>query len=324
MATYNPVLMLVFNRPDTTLKVFEAIRAAKPPELYIASDGARKTKAGEIQAVDEVRKICSQVDWPCIVKTRYLEENQGCRVAVSGALDWFFEQVEQGIVIEDDVLPTPAFFEFCDEMLEKYKDDPKVFSVVGNNLVEPWYQAEHSYFFSRVFFVWGWASWRRAWKFYDVNMNTWPNTVKELNKSPIMPVNKIDRIYWNLVFDLTYTRQIGTCWGHQWTYAHWANNALAVTPATNLITNLGFGVGATHTSGGMPTYMKRLKTTDVFQSGDIRPEIKDDEHYYDAMSRIVLGIAPITLFRLWLRRFPALFSKLKKLSNLYREWRASA
>ena len=317
MTTQNAVLMLVFNRPDVTEQVFQAVRNARPPRLYVAADGPRPGQPQEEETTARVREVFKHVDWPCEVHTRFLTENLGCRNAVSSAIDWFFSKEEQGIVLEDDVLPSPAFFSYCDTMLERYKHDERVFSVVGNNLVEPWYQHPESYFFSKVFFVWGWASWRRAWQHYDVNMSAWPNTRLQVNALPYTPNQKLHHAYWDLVFDLAFKNQIST-WDHQWTFAHWENNAVCVTPANNLVRNIGFGADATHTSGSDPVYVKRLQVAQQFAPGGSSPPVVDNRTYYEHMSKIVLGISVITWVRLYLRRFPAVFAQLKKISNRLR------
>lgn len=323
MTTQNAVLMLVFNRPDVTEQVFQAVRSARPPRLYIAADGPRPGRLQDQETTAQVREVIKQVDWPCEVHTRFLTVNLGCRDAVSSAIDWFFSKEEQGIVLEDDVLPSPAFFIYCDTMLERYKHDQRVFSVVGNNLVEPWYQHPQSHFFSNVFFVWGWASWRRAWKHYDVNIAQWPKTKLQVGQPPYRPTQKLHRAYWNLVFDLTYKQQIATCWDHQWTYTHWVQDALCVTPSRNLVQNIGFGTEATHTSVTEPAYIQQLSVATQFQMDEAAPRIVNNSDYYQAMSRVVLGISVPTLIRLSLRKFPALFSVLKNLSNKVRAMQRS-
>jgi len=317
MTTQNAVLMLVFNRPDVTEQVFQAVRNARPPRLYVAADGPRPGRSQDEETTAKVREVFKQIDWPCEVHTRFLTENLGCRNAVSSAIDWFFSKEEQGIVLEDDVLPSPAFFSYCDTMLERYKHDERVFSVVGNNLVEPWYQHPESYFFSKVFFVWGWASWRRAWQQYDVNMSSWPATKTGQSLLKCMPRKGLHAAYWKLVFDLAHKNQIST-WDHQWTYAHWENQALCVTPAHNLVRNIGFGIDATHTSGGDPEYIKRLQVASQINTGLEPAAVTDNVQYYEHMSKRVLGISVLTWIRLSLRRFPKFFGQLKKISNKLR------
>ena len=154
-----PVLFLIFNRPDTTEKVFDAIRAAKPLRLYVASDGPRANQSGEDQIVNKVREISTSVDWSCEVKTLFQKENLGCKKAVSKGITWFFEQEKQGIILEDDCLPHPDFFVFCENLLEHYADNKHVWAITGDNFQNGQKRGEGSYYFSRYNHVWGWASW---------------------------------------------------------------------------------------------------------------------------------------------------------------------
>ena len=166
------VLFLVFNRPDTTAQVFEAIRQAKPPRLYVAADGPREGREGEVERVDKVREISMAVDWPCEVKTLFREKNLGCKYAVSSAITWFFEQEEQGIILEDDCLPSQSFFWFCEELLNEYMYDQRIWQICGfSPLVN---KIKESYYLSKYSPIWGWASWRRAWSAYDAEISSWP------------------------------------------------------------------------------------------------------------------------------------------------------
>ena len=165
------VLFLVFNRLDTTRRVFEAIRKAQPPRLYIAADGARVGKHGEAEKVQAVRDYTMKnIDWKCEVKTLFRDQNLGCKYAVSGGISWFFEQEEQGIILEDDCLPSQSFFWFCEELLERYADDEQIFIITGYNKQQRWHPEIYDYFFSNFGGIWGWASWRRAWAHFDGDM----------------------------------------------------------------------------------------------------------------------------------------------------------
>lgn len=168
-----PVLFLIFNRPDTTRKVFAEIRRAKPARLYIAADGPRKERTTDIALCEQTRDIINEIDWPCQSYTLYRKENLGCKLAVSSAINWFFEREESGIILEDDCLPHPTFFKFCEIMLERYKDDTRVMHIGGSNFQEGMIRGDGDYYYSKWTPVWGWASWRRAWKNYDVNMVKW-------------------------------------------------------------------------------------------------------------------------------------------------------
>lgn len=240
------VLFLVFNRPDTTAQVFEAIRQAKPPRLYVAADGPRANREGEAERVTRVREIATTVDWPCEVKTLFREENLGCKYAVSEGITWFFEHEEQGIILEDDCLPHPDFFCFCEILLDRYAEDERVSVITGNNFQDGQKRGEGAYYFSRHNHVWGWASWRRAWRKADMKIKFWPEMKLSLAWLAAMP-DKVERKYWENIFDQVYRAEIGT-WDYPWTASVWYHGGLTATPNVNLVSNIGFGPDSTHTA----------------------------------------------------------------------------
>lgn len=242
----NAVLFLVFNRPETTLAVFEAIRSARPPRLYIASDGPRPSKANEAEIVLGLRnELISRVDWPCETFTLFRDHNLGCRKAVSGAISWFFDQEEQGIVLEDDCLPSPSFFPFCDELLHKHASDPQIAGITGDFRKLSDRHGRDQY--GRVGYplIWGWASWRRTWKLYDVGLKDWsgdPMSIPALAEKP-----KATREYLCDVFNAVKSGIIDT-WDFQFNYMCLKHGTDFLHPYVNMITNIGFATGATHTS----------------------------------------------------------------------------
>jgi hypothetical protein len=243
-----PVLFLVFNRPDCTARVFQAIRNLKPMRLYIAADGSRKDKLGENDKVNQVRNIATQVDWDCEVFTLFQENNLGCKMGVSTGITWFFNNEEKGIILEDDCLPHPDFFRFCEKMLEAYHDNHKIWAITGDNFQNRIKRGEASYYFSKYMHVWGWASWRRAWSKYDVNIEFWPSLKKRNLWSEIMD-NPEERFYWEKILTKVHHGLIDT-WDYQWNATIWNNHGLVVTPNSNLVKNIGFGIEATHTKSG--------------------------------------------------------------------------
>ena len=249
---HSAVLFLIFNRPDTTKKVFDVIGTARPPRLYVAADGPRTDRICEPDLCQQARSIATNVDWPCEVKTLFREENLGCRRAVSGALDWFFENEEEGIVLEDDCVPHPTWFRFAEELLEKYRHDERIMCISAAHFPGQGHMMEFSYFFSRYNLCWGWASWRRSWAYYDHNMVLWP----ELRSSEwLLDVGMGSRCfkdYWTQIFDRAYKNEIDT-WDYQWTFSCWAQNGLSILPSCNLVRNIGFGEEATHTKGANPS-----------------------------------------------------------------------
>jgi hypothetical protein len=245
MDKYNtPVLFLIFNRPDTTQRVFQKIREAQPPKLYVAADGPRDSRVGERERCNEVRRIATDIDWNCDVKTLFRDNNLGCRVAVSEAIDWFFDNEEMGIILEDDCLPDKTFFRYCEELLFKYRDEDSVMTISGNNF-QPCRRTERSYYFSRYMHCWGWAGWKKGWKHYDREMKSWP-ILKNQNFIEGLFRSKKARRYWNNIFDQVYEGNIDS-WAYIWQYSIWVNNGLNILPETNLVTNIGFGTDGTHT-----------------------------------------------------------------------------
>ncbi len=241
-----PILFIIFNRPDTTIRVFNEIKKIRPAKLYVVADGARENKIGEKNKCEETRKIIEQIDWECEVYKNYSDINLGCKKRVSSGITWFFEKEERGIILEDDCLPNNSFFKFCEEMLDKYQHDERIGMVSGNNFQFGKIKNEYSYYFSRYSHIWGWASWRRAWNKYDVNISSWPKHKEEKKLNSILD-NKKDAYYWTSIFDDVYNNKIDT-WDYQWTYTFFINNFLDILPSNNLISNIGFGqTESTHT-----------------------------------------------------------------------------
>lgn len=242
-----PILFLIFNRLDTTEQVFAEIRKQQPQKLYVAADGPRAHKEGEAERCQETRDfVMNHIDWDCEVHTLFRDENLGCRRAVSSAISWFFEQEEMGIVLEDDCLPDPSFFNYTSELLEKYQDDERVMMISGDNFLRGTKVNEASYYFARIPHIWGWASWRRAWQHYDVDMASFDkfktlNVIKDLFSDPV------EQAYWMTNFTKVGEQGMDT-WDYQWVYTILSQNGLCATPAVNLISNIGFVAGATHTT----------------------------------------------------------------------------
>lgn len=240
-----PILFLIFNRPDTTKQVFEKIRAIQPTQLFIAADGPRVDKLGESELCQQTREwVLHQIDWDCNVTTRFQEQNLGCGKHVSGAITWFFEQVEEGIILEDDCVPDMSFFPYCAELLERYRDNEQVY-VIGGNVFQNAIQVSTSYYFSAYAHIWGWASWRRAWKTYQFSLETVSDTFFEsCIQSYFSKSYEID--YWKSIFSIMKHSPIDT-WDYQWLFTSWFNNGINIVPQKNLVTNIGFREDATHT-----------------------------------------------------------------------------
>ncbi len=237
-----PVLLLIFNRPEKTAQVFAEIRKAQVPVLYIAADGPRPEVSGEVDLCERTRtEVLDNIDWPCEMKTLFRTENLGCRSAVSSAIDWFFSEVAEGIILEDDCLPHPDFFRFCSEMLDFYRDNPAIMHIGGSNFQMGCKRGTGSYYFSRYAHIWGWATWRRAWELYDVKMDRYPGFVKRNAIASIFPGEKEQKRWLELLKQVYTENKHFNTWDFQWNFALWANYGLAIIPNRNLVTNIGEG-----------------------------------------------------------------------------------
>lgn len=267
----SPVLFMIFKRPETTKRVFERIREVQPPRLYIAADGPRKDRKDEVDKCISTRKIVENIDWPCEVFRLYREENLGCGKGVSSAISWFFEHEEQGIIIEDDILPHVDFFNYCDEMLERYKDDEEIQLIAGTNYFYGGYPANVSYYLSCFMSIWGWASWRRVWETYefDVNKLDASRIRKQLYK---MLPQKCARFYMNIFHEMAEFK-VDT-WDFQLFLNQQYYGRHSISPFVNMVENIGFGVeGATHTNSA------DLNVT-AHKSNSPFPIIHPDTHFY--------------------------------------------
>ncbi|MCW1970907.1 MAG: glycosyltransferase family 2 protein [Anaerolineae bacterium] len=238
------IAFIIFNRPAQTARVFEAIRAAQPRQLFIIADGPRPHKAGEAERCAATRAITNQIDWACEIHRNYSDVNLGCRQRVSSGISWVFEQVEDAIILEDDCLPHPTFFPFCKALLDRYRHDQRVTSISGNNFQFGNQRTAYSYYFSRYTHIWGWATWRRAWSGFDPQLAYWPRVqtsgvIKNLFAEPELAD------FWAARFQSILTGR--DTWDYQWQLHTWLQGGLNVLPNVNLVTNIGFGADATHT-----------------------------------------------------------------------------
>lgn len=241
----SPVLFIVFNRPDHTSMVLEAIRKASPSKLYVSCDGPRRNNHSDFHLVDKVRSLFDSLDWDCKLYTNFSHTNKGCKLAVSDAINWFFDNEDEGIILEDDCLPNPSFFSFCDNLLEFYRSDDRVAMISGNNFQRGMLRGSYSYYFSRIPHIWGWATWKRSWSYYQLSISFWPSWKTSDCWIKTFP-NNSERRYWQSIFDAVYDGRIDT-WDYSWVASMLYNDLLSVMPNSNLVQNIGFDASATHT-----------------------------------------------------------------------------
>jgi len=247
----HPVVFFIFNRPDLTQLVFDVIRRAAPTTLYVIADGPRHEADAPLCA--EARTVVEQVDWPCTVQTLFREQNLGCGRSVSSGIDYVFEREEAAIFLEDDTLPSDTFFSFCDELLDRYRNNPKIVHIGAVCYWASSISTRESYYFSRYPHIWGWATWKRAWVHYDFNLTGYESEkTKVLLRANCHSRN--EQKYWNRFFLLVKSQTLHA-WSYQWIYACWKQNGLAITPTVCLVKNLGFRADATHTLTAHPLEM---------------------------------------------------------------------
>ena len=240
-----PVLLVVFNRPETTKMVFEAIADVRPDRLYIASDGPRHDNADDAIRIERVRKIFDNIDWECDIKCLFRSENYGCGPGVKNAIDWFFENESEGIILEDDTVPDSSFFLFCRELLSKYRHDDRIGMISGTNHINYKSTENPSYIFSKNKSCWGWATWRRSWETMDFQMS-WRSSEYSNSIIKNMGVSPWYIRHWTRALQLIDSGKV-SAWDWQWYFSKAAQNQLTIFPSVNLISNIGFGIDATHT-----------------------------------------------------------------------------
>lgn len=244
-----PILLIAWRRPHTLRQVINAIRPFTPTRLFIACDGSSPENPSDAVKVLATRQVIDlEIDWPCQIERLYSDVNLGCSVGPIRAIDWFFGKVEEGIILEDDCVPHHDFFSYCSSLLERYRHDTRVWCISGNNFQNGQWRGDGSYYFSRYNHCWGWASWRRCWHHYDAYLSRWPALNASKALSSIFE-DALEQEYWEVIWQRTYEKlQPITWWDYQWFFACISNGGLTALPNRNLVSNVGFGKDATHTT----------------------------------------------------------------------------
>jgi hypothetical protein len=301
MKIQTSIVIFIYKRSKNLVNIIEGIRKAKPNEIYIVADGPKGL--GEEKAVIETRELLeSLINWPCEIKKNYSDRNLGLKERFRTGIDWVFSQEEKAIFIEDDCLPDPTFFKFCDDLLEKYKDDQRIFSISGNNFLFGQGKSRESYYFSKYPHIWGWAIWKRSWDQYDSEISDWQarrqtNWLREVTGSFI--ISK----FWKYIFDRLSVGKINT-WDYQWSYAHFSHNGLAIAPSCNLIQNIGFDAVATNTKtkssvANLSTSKLTFPLTHPPIVGESLSVSKRIEHSFYANPIEILGLVRHYVFWIW-------------------------
>lgn len=301
-----PVLFITYCRPDTTIEVFQQIKLLKPNKLYIAQNIPKKDKIREIEKWNQVRDIIESVNWDCEVHRLYRQEHLDVKTSISTAINWFFEHEEMGIILEDDCVPHQSFFWFCKELLERYQNDKRIMMISGTNYLFNNVEMTESYYFSRYYPIWGWATWKRAWLLYDITMSEWPR-IKSINYlSSIYCHTNIANFLQNGL-DKAYNNLINT-WDYQWVYSCIINHGLAICPKYNLISNIG--ITGTHTKKGnvagkfhfMP--VQSIESSTMVHPKNVMPNTNLDNQCFNEITTVDIFSRG---FSIWLGFIQALY-----------------
>ncbi|WP_103667507.1 hemolytic protein HlpA-like protein [Pseudanabaena sp. BC1403] len=318
MANLNtPVVFIIFNRPDLSQIVFESIRLAQPKQLFVIADGARFPE--EFEKCKQTREIIKQVDWDCQVLTNYSDINLGCRQRVSSGINWVFEHVEEAIILEDDCLPHPSFFRYCQELLEHYREDERIWCISGDNFQDGQWRGNGSYYFSNYNHCWGWASWRRAWQHYDHDLSNW-QTVRDSHYLRSILDSELEIKYWCDIFDKLDKFGQPNSWAYPWTFTCWQNSGLTILPNVNLVSNIGFRSDGTHITGD--SKLANLPVKDIGKiyhpSFLVRDRTADEytfDHVFGGITMKELALKNNTFKGKLINKLRALKSNLKSLKK---------
>jgi hypothetical protein len=275
------VLFIIYNRPDLTAKVFNSIRAAQPEKLFIVADGPKAEKASDALNCRLARLATENIDWPCEVKRLYKSSNSGCKNGVISGINWFFEHVEEGIILEDDCVPSQSFFDFCQYHLIVQKNNPEVGCITGSNFFAS--ESNYNYSLNSNTNIWGWATWSHVWKMYHPD----PYSTSTFNLQCIKG-DLSDKIYWLRKFIEVHHNKIDT-WDYQFQYLLWNNELKTVYPAKNLVQNIGFDERATHTK----TFCVSVQKPQEMQ---YTPPLRADKHSETMLEKQILKLTQRNIF----------------------------
>lgn len=249
-----PVVLLAFNRPDATAQVMARLRTVRPRRLLVSVDGPRESVGTDHENVERVRRLVTDIDWACDVNTRFVDRNLGCREGVPAGLDWAFGLVDRAIVLEDDCLPDPSLFPFCEQLLDRYADEPRIMGIGGHRWEGPDLSDGDSYYVSRYTSSWGWATWADRWRHFDLELPDWPM----LRDTPWLDhrvAGPVAVAHWTRTFDAMAAGM--DTWDYAWQFACWRADGLFVRPTVGMVSNIGFSADATHTTTSDPLLRQR-------------------------------------------------------------------
>ncbi|MEL7354099.1 MAG: glycosyltransferase family 2 protein [Cyanobacteria bacterium J06560_5] len=316
LSTKTPVVLLIYKRPSTTEKVFQAIREAAPEKLLIVANAPRPDNKNEKELCMAARSIVNRVDWDCEVLQNYADSYLSCKQRITSGLDWVFDNVDEAIILEDDCVPHPSFFRYCHELLDYYRHDERVMTIAGTHYQVPRRSPQDSYFFSRYNMFWGWATWRRAWKLFDLDMTSWPIVCKTNRLQDILEDRRAVQ-HWQKEFQKVYDGY--DTWDWQWVLSMWLQSGLTIVPNTNLVSNIGFGLDSAHTQdvydwrASMPLKSMSFPLTHPdFILQDVKADFMIQKKYYERVAMHGRGLERVRR-KIW--RAKKIFEESRTLSH---------
>jgi hypothetical protein len=311
----SPIAYFVFNRPEITERTFAEIRKQRPSQLFIIADGPRPAYKDDIDRCSRVRALLDTIDWPCDVHRNYSDINLGLKHRVSSGLDWVFSKVDSAIILEDDCLPCPDFFNYCDELLERYSNDERVSVITGNNFQGGHKRGNASYYFSKYNHCWGWATWRRAWLYYHADLSFWPKWKSSDEWLRLTP-DSAERRYWNNIFEQVRSKKINS-WAYPWTGSVWFRGGLTATPNVNLVSNIGFGSTSTHTNSTQSSLaeMNTSALGNIIHPNSVVQHVAADHYVFTYVFGGHLQGFPYILFKFPRMMVGKFFRMIKKMAD---------
>lgn len=306
----SPVIYIFFNRPEVTRRTFAALREQRPPRLYLIADGPRPGHSSDAVRCTETRALVERMlDWDCEVTRDYSSINLGCGRRIATGLTAAFALLGEAIVLEDDIMPHPDFFAFCDEQLAAHRDDPHIHAISGFQPLGRFAPSAGPVVPSTFTGIWGWASWQRAWADYRFDLvDDWKN---ELIRQGVRDYlrNDLNFVTHSRNFDELTENKVDT-WDFQWSFALFAHRRVTLVSSVNLIENLGFGTDATHTVHTEP-YLGELAAYAAVPTKRRRDTSAPDRVHDRLYGEIIHARAPLRLAILRrLARFPLLAALL--------------
>ena len=297
-----PILVILFNRSNNAQQLFNSIKKLKPNKIYINIDGPRINNQNDLIEVQKCKEIFSQIDWDCIIEKQFHNENLGCKNSVISAINWIFENEEKAIILEDDCIPSLSFFHFCNEMLIKYKEDKRVMQISGSNFINTG-NSDYCYF-SVINDIWGWATWKRAWLLYDLNIRDFEELIKNDILFNYTKNHKIAN--WLKIYIEDALMPGSTTWSTQWTYAMIKNNGLTLVPPKNLVENIGFVGPSTHGQSKSWKHYSLFKASNLnnYKSPDlIYPNLYLDKLRYKLIRKTDPNLFFVSQFKRFIKRY---------------------